>query len=594
MILDSISVRNFMGYRQRVEVDLQGKHTVGIAGSNESGKSSLLQAVSYAGWGKTRADRDVKLINDDADGPMVVGVGFRLPGDELLEVERGRQKNGDPILKATGFRGKVSECAEYIASKLSLPYDDFVSLSYFVQGDIHGFMSGNKRDYFQRWTSGLEYWSKLESYANAWLEGIKRAIDSTMDEVQEAGDLIGGAEDVKRALRGARQSLQEAEKEGEEAQERIDRIRDALADLRASQEDKGALSDVQGQIQQSQRAYDRLGRSKHRLERELEQISKGMCPVLDDVHCKKLEAHSAGQRRGINERLSELADESKEVLLALDALNKKRKQLEKASEPVDTSELDEAHAEARRDLHAAHRKRDKANRELGAAKAAGEKIQAAMAKLPRLRKSLADEEVRARRVQFLRYMCGKTGVPLQIIEAELGLVEEKCNWVFDRLGYPKRIRFAAFRELAEFEKLCPVCGGDKWRNKVCRECHAPRPHRRRDEPTVTILDGTSERVFELESGGAQVLESFAVRLACGLFRSNMTTVPMTLVLLDEVFAMLDASNRQKLMTLVIEKLSTEFGLKQQLVVSHHEDVIHAVDDLLIVSKEKGASVARWA
>ena len=55
----------------------------------------------------------------------------------------------------------------------------------------------------------------------------------------------------------------------------------------------------------------------------------------------------------------------------------------------------------------------------------------------------------------------------------------------------------------------------------------------------------------------------------------------------------DPANRQKLTTLVVDKLAHEFGLEQQLVVSHQEDVMHAVDDLLVVTRERGGSVARW-
>ena len=76
--------------------------------------------------------------------------------------------------------------------------------------------------------------------------------------------------------------------------------------------------------------------------------------------------------------------------------------------------------------------------------------------------------------------------------------------------------------------------------------------------------------------------------------ASMLGLDLKMVMLDEVFAHLDASNRQKLMSLVIDKLSTEFGLQQQLVVSHHEDIINAVDDIVVVSKEQGCSLAQWS
>ena len=137
------------------------------------------------------------------------------------------------------------------------------------------------------------------------------------------------------------------------------------------------------------------------------------------------------------------------------------------------------------------------------------------------------------------------------------------------------------------------CGHSTWAKGKCKHCGQARTKARKEEPTVTILDGLSERPFELESSGAQVLQSFAVRLACSLFLSSMTGVPMQMVMLDEVFAMLDKHNRQSLMSLVTEKLASEFGLKQQFVVTHHDDVISGFDHLLMVKKVGGTSLAEW-
>ena len=97
----------------------------------------------------------------------------------------------------------------------------------------------------------------------------------------------------------------------------------------------------------------------------------------------------------------------------------------------------------------------------------------------------------------------------------------------------------------------------------------------------------------MESGGAQALESFAVRLAGGLFVSSMLGVKFEMVMLDEIFGMLDRENRRKLMELVVDKLSSEFGLRQQLIVSHHDDIISKADNILSLSKENGSTIARW-
>ncbi len=51
---------------------------------------------------------------------------------------------------------------------------------------------------------------------------------------------------------------------------------------------------------------------------------------------------------------------------------------------------------------------------------------------------------------MVRFMCSRSGIPAQLIEEELERVEERCNWVLDRLDYPKRIRFSGFKELGDY------------------------------------------------------------------------------------------------------------------------------------------------
>jgi len=70
-------------------------------------------------------------------------------------------------------------------------------------------------------------------------------------------------------------------------------------------------------------------------------------------------------------------------------------------------------------------------------------------------------------------------------------------------------------------------------------------------------------------------------------------MPLRMVMLDETFAMLDSQNRRKMLALVVGKLASEFGLERQFVVSHQEDITDAVEDLLIVTKERGSSNVRW-
>ncbi|HEC36267.1 MAG TPA: hypothetical protein ENI39_07020, partial [Anaerolineae bacterium] len=61
MIPCRLSLTNFMCYRQAT-VDFSGIHVACLAGENGAGKSALLDAITWALWGKSRAKRDDELI----------------------------------------------------------------------------------------------------------------------------------------------------------------------------------------------------------------------------------------------------------------------------------------------------------------------------------------------------------------------------------------------------------------------------------------------------------------------------------------------------------------------------------------------------
>jgi exonuclease SbcC len=54
MIPQKLTLKNFLSYREAT-LDFSGLHTACICGVNGAGKSSLLEAITWAIWGKTRS-----------------------------------------------------------------------------------------------------------------------------------------------------------------------------------------------------------------------------------------------------------------------------------------------------------------------------------------------------------------------------------------------------------------------------------------------------------------------------------------------------------------------------------------------------------
>ena len=97
MIPQELFLINFMCYRQAA-LDFAGIHVACLAGENGAGKSALLDAITWAVWGKARARRDDELIYLGED-EMAVEFTFGL-GEQTYRVLRRRKagKRGSTLL----------------------------------------------------------------------------------------------------------------------------------------------------------------------------------------------------------------------------------------------------------------------------------------------------------------------------------------------------------------------------------------------------------------------------------------------------------------------------------------------------------------
>lgn len=153
MIPIQLTLRNFLSYRE-ASLDFRGLHTACISGSNGAGKSSLLEAISWAIWGSSRAATEEDVIHF-GETEVRVEFTFRIH-QALYRVIRVRHRGQGLMLEfqiadqltaenaPVTFRPLtekgVRATQQLILEHVKLDYETFVNSAYLRQGHADEFM----------------------------------------------------------------------------------------------------------------------------------------------------------------------------------------------------------------------------------------------------------------------------------------------------------------------------------------------------------------------------------------------------------------------------------------------------------------------
>jgi exonuclease SbcC len=200
MIPIHLTISGFLSYQDKVELDFTPIHLACISGSNGAGKSSLLDAITWALFGQARR-RDDALINSFAKSAEVQ-LDFEYEGG-LYRVQRTKPRDKATILEfhireVDGnwrplTERTISETQKRIESVLRLSYDTFINASFFLQGkaDLFAQQNPTKRKEILADILGLEAW---EVYRDRAAEQRKRqeselsGLDSVLGEIRSELD----------------------------------------------------------------------------------------------------------------------------------------------------------------------------------------------------------------------------------------------------------------------------------------------------------------------------------------------------------------------------------------------------------------------
>lgn len=473
MIPIKLTLKNFMSYGADEEVlSFEGMHVACLSGDNGNGKSALLDAITWALWGRTRASRTTvedDLIRLGAD-EVEVRFEFELNQQHYRVVKRRRrsktsdcqltQQDSSGAYKAIGGSSQ-RETGRQIVQLLNMEYETFLNSAYLQQGRADEFarQTPDNRKRILGEILGLDKFEKLEAKSKERYKQQKEIVDEIAGEIR----------------------LLEAE---------IARLPGYEVELEQTQ---GEITLLETQVHAQQQTVQRLRDRRVRLDTVAQQLDEASAAVnqatkeaveLDQELCKKIVRvrqirETLDQRNAIEkdwERLQQCRVRREKLDPEIEAFNKTNTELRTVQGAIDTE-------------------RERLSGDVRVLKS----------ELTGMEQRKRESEELVREIRALELTVLQTGdleSALQAADAELSRIQEEFSGLRSK-NERLKTDLADIEEvlalLARPQSVCPVCSGDLSGSK--KEAVLARQQAKRDsylEEMETLKREGQERKQELQ------------------------------------------------------------------------------------------------
>ena len=270
MIPLSLRLRNFMSYGDHVPpLDFTPITTACLTGDNGHGKSALLDAVTWALWGQTRArsvDEIVRLGQQECEVEFV----FDLEGDRyrVLRKRSLRTRGGLSGLELHGFDpeaqtyrplsgNSIRETENKIAQILHMNYDTFVNSVFILQGRADEFTTrrpGERKRILSE-ILDLSVFDELQARARDRHGRLDQEAQTAAERLRELERQVSAKPELAAAVDAHRQALVGLQAELQRSQETLSLLQQRLNALELQQQ---RLHDVSRRMRQLRQELDDL------------------------------------------------------------------------------------------------------------------------------------------------------------------------------------------------------------------------------------------------------------------------------------------------------------------------------------------------
>lgn len=245
-----LEIKNFLAYRSPDPLVFEGIHLACLTGSNGAGKSSLLDAITWALWGKARARRDEELVHL-GQHDMYVQLDFIQDGAHYRVIRRRTRKTSGQgtldllsvaedgaltTLSGVGIRVTEAKIQEIVR----LDYDTFVNSAFIQQGKADAFTTktAKERKEILARILGLSRWENYETLVKDELKTLSATIQEKQYSIQEIDTDLARETQLRIQLQDAQRAQKEAEHALQEAEVRLAEVEFAPTEYRNATEQK--------------------------------------------------------------------------------------------------------------------------------------------------------------------------------------------------------------------------------------------------------------------------------------------------------------------------------------------------------------------
>lgn len=266
MIPYKLRVQNFLSYRDTLQpLDFRGMHLVCLVGDNGHGKSALLDAITWALWGKARAKTDDQLIHANAT-EMQVEFEFELAGRRYNVIRkrligsRGRSELELAVWdeRAAAWQAltepSIRQTQERIEAILRMDYETFCHSAFLKQGEADAFTRkspGERKDILAR-ILNLSRYDAYAERAKALARTAAQEVARLEGEIQAIEAELALRPQYEQALERARLAETQARLAKSEAEQELTRLRAAEQELLMRRDQR---RDLAQRLQQAQAAH---------------------------------------------------------------------------------------------------------------------------------------------------------------------------------------------------------------------------------------------------------------------------------------------------------------------------------------------------